>query len=732
MKITILMSAFVLCAMSGSAFADLAALPKTSATIGNPMFQQATGWCKDASGENVTPSYSSQAFCTNDATGSPLQWMTSTPPSPVIDPVSNGAGLVMGSSGQSNAKADAATGTSVSASSTADGASATNPSTTTNATAADSSGSTTSPFTGAAANIDTNQITAFHPQAAGPTAATNPDSVSIPPTTEPIPFLAGQGPSANQDAQAPAVASSDNATDGTSGSGNAVTSQGNFPTTMSNTGSPFSDYIGSGRSASAPSPAVTQATKVTQDSSNTTALNSVPNCAQLSDGLTVDDQCTSSSTTCGVVSKKNKSSNRVCNMQGQLANKDQKIFMMNTNPNNYGGLYGGADKTTTEAANVAGKVVISASDQLGVMQTNNAGASASAQLISQGVTATQEAAAQAQAKTLDAAASAATTGAMVDTGVAAIQMYRSYAHLSSIKAVNKTALLATDGNTRVTNQAQDTVYTSAVQACAASATTDPTCVTRAEQAYNSRVDNNQANEIAAQKKAAMTEAMTAAGTTMSAVNKYMQASADRAAAQNALAAGATGFAFSPGTGSGYTTDGTDPDATPVPGQNVDTGPATGDGLASAPQVNPGLNGDPNGGAAGGFTAAAPDSGAGGAGGQMGSASGTTAAKDDPANKDNTLASKSEVGKYTGNDPSTGYVKNQGGGTGMGIDSAFADMMKNLLPGDKDKDKKGDGGLDFGSRSPASDSAAVIARNKNIFEEIHKRYEKKNTEGAIVF
>jgi hypothetical protein len=72
------------------------------------------------------------------------------------------------------------------------------------------------------------------------------------------------------------------------------------------------------------------------------------------------------------------------------------------------------------------------------------------------------------------------------------------------------------------------------------------------------------------------------------------------------------------------------------------------------------------------------------------------------------------------------------GAGVGMDGAFADLLKKLMPGGEEEKPKAQGPIVFSDRTPASDQAAVIGRGKNIFDEIHKRYLKKNTEGALVF
>ena len=125
-----------------------------------------------------------------------------------------------------------------------------------------------------------------------------------------------------------------------------------------------------------------------------------------------------------------------------------------------------------------------------------------------------------------------------------------------------------------------------------------------------------------------------------------------------------------------------------------------------------------------------------AGGSAGGVGGTSAAQDD-GSPQAPPKTKDVVGSYASSDgavaPRGGASKSSGGAEGVGIDQAFADLLKKLLPGDEEEKK--DAGAEqvaLGDRAPASDQAAVIGRNQNIFEVIHKRYLKKNQEGAILY
>ncbi len=130
----------------------------------------------------------------------------------------------------------------------------------------------------------------------------------------------------------------------------------------------------------------------------------------------------------------------------------------------------------------------------------------------------------------------------------------------------------------------------------------------------------------------------------------------------------------------------------------------------------------------------PQGAPGGGGGGVG---GTQAAQDD-GGPQAPAKTKDPVVSYAANDPTAagrGFSGKSGGGSeGVGIDQAFADLLKKLLPAEEGAESR-DAGADqvaLGDRAPASDQAAVIGRNQNIFEVIHKRYLKKSQEGAVLY
>ncbi len=125
------------------------------------------------------------------------------------------------------------------------------------------------------------------------------------------------------------------------------------------------------------------------------------------------------------------------------------------------------------------------------------------------------------------------------------------------------------------------------------------------------------------------------------------------------------------------------------------------------------------------------------GGGGGGVGGTQAAQDD-GGPQAPAKTKDPVVSYAANDPTAagrGFSGKSGGGSeGVGIDQAFADLLKKLLPAEEGAESR-DAGADqvaLGDRAPASDQAAVIGRNQNIFEVIHKRYLKKSQEGAVLY
>ena len=385
--------------------------------------------------------------------------------------------------------------------------------------------------------------------------------------------------------------------------------------------------------------------------------------------------------------------------------------MSKENRGGYGGAYNTANVSTTNAVNDSVRVANTAVQNLGGTMTNNAGSAAQSKLMSTG---TSQSAAQGTADTLNAAAKAQTISGMTTLAGAMTQMYRAKAHQQSVGLVNV-------GKERALTAAE-------LESCGS--INYEQCALRYSEALKNIALNSNL-EQAKQREIAANEAIAAAGTTMAGVTALQQAAQERAQAKIALQqAAGSGFAFNPGNGAGYTDGGSAAPPTGDTGGVVAAATDTG-ALPSNTQLNPNLDtGGPNapngrlgeGGPAGG----APPSGGGG----VASAAGTSPGKDDAANKDNTPQGKSSAGSYGDANGGPSGFSRAPGGPSVGMDNSFADMLKKFLPGEENGKKNGD--LNYNDRMPASDAAAVIARNKNIFEEVSKRYKKKSSDGEIVF
>jgi hypothetical protein len=231
--------------------------------------------------------------------------------------------------------------------------------------------------------------------------------------------------------------------------------------------------------------------------------------------------------------------------------------------------------------------------------------------------------------------------------------------------------------------------------------------------------------------------ITALAGTLTKIQQHVAGMANAKAAQtiaNANTGVGGGFSFNPGGGNSYGNEGTATAPIPEAGAIVD-GTAADNSLKDTNQLNPGADGGINPTApTGAFVAGGekPQAGGGTGGGGL-STGGTSAAKDDSAKGGGETPGKTAAGTYSGADnTAAGSYSRNGGGAPVGMDNSFADLLKKFLPGGEEE-KKTDGNLAFDQdRNPASDAAAVLGRNKNIFDEVHKRYEKKSTEGAIVF
>ena len=186
----------------------------------------------------------------------------------------------------------------------------------------------------------------------------------------------------------------------------------------------------------------------------------------------------------------------------------------------------------------------------------------------------------------------------------------------------------------------------------------------------------------------------------------------------------------------------DPAAGPDATQSAlvaDAGSGDSGKLGDSPQINPGsMDALPEGPQANAFQSQNAPSGGGGGGGR-GSAQGTSAAAPDSGDGSQApTRGTREGGNYAsdggGSSGSNARARGDSSGGSVGVDDSFANLLKKFLPGGEDEKAKPQdpAALAFNDRAPASDQAAVMGRNKNIFDAIHSRYVKKLTEGAVVF
>ncbi len=121
------------------------------------------------------------------------------------------------------------------------------------------------------------------------------------------------------------------------------------------------------------------------------------------------------------------------------------------------------------------------------------------------------------------------------------------------------------------------------------------------------------------------------------------------------------------------------------------------------------------------------------------AGGTSAAQDSGQGGPEAPGGKTQAGKYESGEGGGSRFSRGGGsaiGSGkVGLDGGFADLLKKFLPGAEDERAPAEANAlaDAGDdRTPASDRASVISREKNIFKEVSKRYLKKNSDGSVLF
>ena len=388
------------------------------------------------------------------------------------------------------------------------------------------------------------------------------------------------------------------------------------------------------------------------------------------------------------------------------------IQEVNTNEE-YGGKYGGASVSTSQAINMAATQVSGAAEAVGGQKVQMAAQDREAALRQQGAMSTNlEQVNAARHDVADEAKKSLKAGGFIDMAMGLYQGFRAGQHLKSVKEVEGAASQAeVEINTRMSEKS----------------------LTEADAlAKKENVQNNLAGESKAQSDAAIAQGMAAAAMAYKGVTKFQQAAAISAIeAQNNANAHQFGFAMGGGITQGGGQDGVN-SLSPVQSAVTTEEEGKKEDLAQNSNINPNdPNLVPDGPPAGAFVESKDQGGGGGGGGGPGMAGGTSADKSAMEAGAQGPAANTKAGSYAAVAGSGGYKSKNGGGAGKaGVDTGFADLLKKFLPGSEPEKKKGPGELQFGDRSPASSQTAVIGRNKNIFEEISKRYQKKSAEGSV--
>ncbi len=391
---------------------------------------------------------------------------------------------------------------------------------------------------------------------------------------------------------------------------------------------------------------------------------------------------------------------------------------------NYGGNYGGEDVGTSETIRAAAMQVSGASDMVGNQKVATASQDREAALRQQGTTNINlEQTNEARKEVAKEAKNALITGGVIDMALGLYQGFRASQHLKSINQVESTAATA--------NKEIDSEETVAKISGALSKIPSTKKLQELEE-DRKNVLKNSSEEIEAQSNAALAQGMAAAAMAYKGATKFQSAAAISAIEAQA-SANAHQYGF--GMGGGITVGGGQDGVNALsPVQSAVTTEEEGkkDDLAQNSPINPNdPNQVPEGPPAAAFVNQDPSAGGGGAGGGPATAGGTSADKSAMEAGAQGPAAVTKAGSYAAVAGGNGYKsRNAGGAAKAGIDTGFADLLKKFLPGAEPEKKKSPGELQFGDRSPASSQTAVIGRNKNIFEEISKRYQKKSAEGSV--
>lgn len=405
----------------------------------------------------------------------------------------------------------------------------------------------------------------------------------------------------------------------------------------------------------------------------------------------------------------------------EVAKDNELLEIGKKNTAGYGGQYGAADVATTQGLNMAGQMLAQTMEQGLTSVVNNKNTAVQMALSSKGTTATVADTMKAQVEAMKNGAKSIGTMQTTTEAKAVGEAYLAARHLRSQRKVDQAAARNAQEVQLLRNTANGNTY--------------------ALEEANAReyyAGINSKEEKKAQRRAAAEQMMVVANTSLKAAQLRAEKKNALAAAQAmndyATATSNQGYTFTPG-GSNNNGGGDTPNNNPDnPGgitstDNGEQGITPSDDLFNPNMGDGGLGDGP---APGQFIAGDPNKGGAGGGGPGNLAAGSTsAAKDDSKGESVTPGKNQAGGSFAANEEGSGSRFSRGGGGGGDADSSWLEMMKKFLPGGDEVAKLEDR-VDLSDRSIASDQPSVLGRNKNIFEEISKKYQKKSVEGAVVF
>jgi hypothetical protein len=440
----------------------------------------------------------------------------------------------------------------------------------------------------------------------------------------------------------------------------------------------------------------------------------------------------------------------------------------------YGGNYGGENVAMSTAIAQTSTQVSGATESVAGQKVQMAAQDREASLRQQGAANTNlEQVNEARRQTASDAKKALNAGGILDMALGAFQAFRAEEHFRSMSNVKDAASNANkeldadlDDNRKITTTTADNEIGAIKGEISQAQTdlgkciqTDTSCMLlnnnkltdaqnrlklreekkvadlkAVDDRYNYQVgtvSKNEGEENKSQAVAGVTQGVAAAGMMFQGIQKMQQAAAISAIEAQMGPGKQFGITLGSGVLQGEGSDGVNT-LTPIQAAVTTEEEQKKEELAQNAPINPtDPNMIPGGPAAAPFEYQDPTASGAGAGGGPGMAGGTSADRSAMEAGSQGPAAVTKAGSYAAVAGGGGYkAKNAGGAGKAGVDTAFADLLKKFLPGAEPEKKKSAGELQFGDRSPASSQTAVIGRNKNIFEEISKRYQKKSAEGSV--